>query len=46
MIKFGLYIKAGSGIVKVLEVQGENGKKMEVCEFLRGNKIEEGEFFS
>lgn len=44
--KIGLYIKAGKGILKVLEVQGENSKRMNVCDFLRGNKIEKGEIFS
>ena len=43
--KIGLYIKAGRGIVKVLEIQGENAKRMNTCDFLRGNKIEEGKRF-
>ena len=43
--KIGLYIKSGKGIVKALEVQGENAKRMQVCDFLRGNKIEEGARF-
>lgn len=40
--KEGLYIKAKNGIVKVLEIQGENAKRMSVQDFLRGNKIEIG----
>jgi len=40
--KDGLYIKAKNGIVKVLEIQGENAKRMNVQDFLRGNKIEIG----
>ncbi len=44
--KVGLYIKTGEGIIKVLEIQGENAKRMGICEFLRGNKIEEGKIFS
>ena len=40
--KEGLYIKAKNGIIKVLEIQGENAKRMSVLEFLRGNKIEIG----
>ena len=43
--KRGLYIKAKDGIIKVLEIQGENAKKMQVEDFLRGNKIEEGKKF-
>jgi methionyl-tRNA formyltransferase len=39
--KKGLYIKAKEGIVKVLEIQGENAKRMPVGDFLRGNKMEE-----
>ncbi len=40
--KIGLYIKAKQGILKVLEIQGENSKKMPIEDYLRGNKIEEG----
>ena len=43
--KEGLYIKAKDGIIKVLEIQGENAKKMNIQDFLRGNKIEEGSKF-
>ncbi len=39
--KDGLYIKTKEGILKVLEIQGENAKKMPISEFLRGNPIEE-----
>ena len=38
--KKGLYIKAKDGIINVLEIQGENAKRMPVGDFLRGNKIE------
>ena len=41
----GLYIKAKNGIIKVLEIQGENAKRMPIGDFLRGNKIEEFEVF-
>ena len=34
-----LLIKAKEGIVSVLEIQGENGKKMPIEDYLRGNKI-------
>ena len=40
--KDGLYIKAKDGVIKVLEIQGENAKRMSVQDFLRGNKIEIG----
>lgn len=40
--KEGLFIKAKTGIVSVLEIQGENSKRMNIKDFLRGNKIEEG----
>ena len=30
------------GILKVLEIQGENAKRMNVQDFLRGNNIEVG----
>lgn len=37
--KVGLYIKTISGNIKVLEIQGENAKKMDVRDFLRGNRL-------
>lgn len=40
-----MQIKANNGIIKVLEIQGENGKRMNICDFLRGNKIEKGAKF-
>ena len=40
--KKGLYIKTKEGIIKVLEIQGENSKKMPIEDYLRGNKIEVG----
>lgn len=43
--KQGLYIKGKDGIVKALEVQAENSKKMNVSDFLRGNKIMAGSVF-
>lgn len=44
--KKGLYIKAKEGIIKVIEIQGENSKKMNVGDYLRGNKIEVGKIFN
>ena len=38
--KEAIYIMAKEGIIKVLEIQGENSKRMPTPEFLRGNKIE------
>ena len=43
--KKGLYIKAKEAIVKVIDIQGENAKNMNVQDFLRGNKINVGEKF-
>lgn len=40
--KKGLYIKTLDGIIEVLEIQGENSKRMNVLDFLRGNKLETG----
>ena len=38
--KEAIYIMTKEGILKILEIQGENAKKMPTPEFLRGNKIE------
>ena len=43
--KKGLYIKAKDGIIKVIEIQGENSKRMNIQDFLRGNNIEVGTRF-
>lgn len=43
--KKGLYIKANEGIISVLEIQGENAKRMPIGDFLRGNEIMIGELF-
>ena len=43
--KKGLYLKAKDGIISVLEIQGENAKKMNIQDFLRGNAIEVGSIF-
>ncbi|CDA16721.1 methionyl-tRNA formyltransferase [Clostridium sp. CAG:571] len=40
--KNGLIIKAKNGYVNVLEIQGENAKKMNINDFLRGNSIDIG----
>ena len=43
--KDGLYIKSEDGVIKVLEIQGENAKKMSIKDYLRGNKIIEYSVF-
>ena len=41
--KIGLLIKAKDGTISVKEIQGENAKKMNIKDYLRGNKLEVGE---
>lgn len=41
----GIFIKTKDGILKVLEIQGENAKRMPIQDFLRGNMIQEFEVF-
>ena len=43
--KDGLFIKIKNGVIKVLEIQGENAKRMPIQDFLRGNKIEVNSIF-
>lgn len=43
--KKGIFIKTGDGFIKVLELQGENAKKMDYRSFLNGNKLQVGEIF-
>lgn len=43
--KKGLFVKAINGVISVLEIQGENAKKMSIYDFLRGNKIQEKDIF-
>lgn len=40
--KQGLFIKTIDGVIKVFEIQGENSRKMDVKDFLRGNSLEVG----
>ncbi len=44
--KRGLYIKAKDGVISIIEIQGENAKRMNIFEYLRGNNIEEGQLFN
>lgn len=41
----GIYIKTKDGNLKVLEIQGENAKKMPIQDYLRGNQINEFDVF-
>ena len=43
--KKGLFIKANGGILQVLEIQGENSKRMAIGDFLRGNPVGVGNMF-
>ena len=43
--KDGIFIKCKEGILKVLEIQGENAKKMSIQDYLRGNPIQEFDVF-
>ncbi len=44
--KEGLIISTIDGSIKILEIQGENAKKMGICDFLRGNNLNVGEKFN
>ena len=41
----GIFIKTKKGILKVLEIQGENAKRMSIQDYLRGNEIKEFDVF-
>ena len=41
----GIYIKTKDGIIKPIEVQAENSKRMSIQDYLRGNNIEEFSIF-
>lgn len=43
--KQGLFIQTKQGILEVLEIQGENAKKMDVSSFLRGKQMNAGCLF-
>lgn len=43
--KDGLFIKTKEGVLQVLEIQGENARRMPIGDFLRGNPIKEFEVF-
>ena len=44
-LKNGIFIKTKQGILQVLEIQGENAKRMSIQDYLRGNTINEFEVF-
>lgn len=41
--KIGLFIKAKDGIISVNEIQGENARRMNIKDYLRGNNLPVGE---
>lgn len=43
--KDGMFIKTKDGILKVIEIQGENAKRMSIQDYLRGNELKEFEIF-
>ena len=44
-VRDGIFVKTKEGILKVLEIQGENARKMTIQEYLRGNSIQEFDVF-
>lgn len=44
--KKGLWIATRDGILSILEIQGENAKRMPIADFLRGNQMQKGEIFA
>ena len=44
--KKGFFVKAKEDILSIVELQGENAKRMNVSDFLRGNRIEVANIFS
>ena len=44
--KQGLHIKTVDGAISVFEIQGENSKKMNILDYLRGNSIQVGAKFN
>lgn len=40
--KIGCYIQTKEGIIKILEIQAENAKRMSISDFLRGNPLQVG----
>ena len=43
--KTGIYVKAGEGVLQILELQQEGGKRMRAADFVNGRKIVVGDRF-
>lgn len=43
--KKGVFVKAKDDVILLLEIQAENSKKMNILDFLRGNKLQVGDIF-
>ena len=43
--KKGLFVATASGILSIEEIQAPNSKRMNILDFLRGKKIDEGKIF-
>lgn len=44
--KTGIYVRAGEGIVRILELQSAGGKRMRAADFVNGRKVAVGDVFS
>ena len=44
--KTGIYVRAGEGIVRILELQAAGGKRMRAADFVNGRKAAVGDIFS
>ena len=44
--KTGIYVRAGEGIVRILELQAAGGKRMRAADFVNGRKVAVGDVFS
>lgn len=43
--KKGIYVKAGAGILKIVQMQLEGGKKLSACDLVNGRKVVVGDVF-
>ncbi len=43
--KTGIYVKAGAGILKIVQMQLEGGKKLSACDLVNGRKVVVGDVF-
>lgn len=44
--KDGLIVSTSNGFIRIIEIQGDNGKKMNIKDFLNGNSIDLGTIFT